>query len=62
MTKQTNQTFGNLSITKTRIEDKAGVMKFIEVTRFDGECYELLSPNDADYQKAIILSLNAENQ
>lgn len=61
MTTQTTNTFGNLTITMTRIEDKTSVIKFIEVARFNGEYYELLSQNDADYRKAIIMNLNHEN-
>jgi hypothetical protein len=61
MTTEKNYTFGNLTITKTRIEDKSGVIKMISVERFDGEFCETLHPSDPDYKKALILSINEDN-
>lgn len=61
MTTQKTYNFGNLTITKTRIESKAGVTKFIEVTRFNGEIYEILDTQDPDYKRALIFSINEDN-
>lgn len=61
-TTQTYYQFGNLFVNKTVIEFKTGEpWKQVEVTRFDGQYHEILVPNDPDYKKAHILSLNLDN-
>jgi hypothetical protein len=57
MTAQQTYTFDNLSITRTIIDGQ----RFLSVDHNCGEYWEELSPNDADYSKAIILMLNKEN-
>ena len=58
MTTQKTYNFGNLEITQTIIETKGGIVKENEVTKFNGEYYEFVSPNSEDFKKAIILMHN----
>jgi hypothetical protein len=62
-TKDITYTFGNLSITRTRIEGATtGVFKNIEVSRFNGEYWEILPSSDQDHQRVIIMALNKDNE
>jgi hypothetical protein len=58
---QNTKTFGNLTITRTRMEDKKSINKHIDVSRFNGEYCEILSPQDPDYTKALIMAINEDN-
>lgn len=62
MTTQITKTFGNLTITQTRIETPKEITKFNDVSRFMGDYYETLAPSDPDYTKAIIMLHNYKIQ
>lgn len=56
MIKQKTYNFGNLTITQTI--DKKNNLKSNDVSRFNGEYWECLSPKDADYSKVFKLLHN----
>jgi hypothetical protein len=58
---ENNYKFDNLYITKTRYEDEHQTMKFISVMRQEGDNFVELSSRDADYQRALTLSINEDN-
>lgn len=62
ITKLKKRYFGNLEVTKTRIEDKSGIEKQFEVMRREGDVCIMLGQSDPDYKKAMILTLNLENE
>lgn len=60
-TTQTTYNFGNLEVTQTIIENGKEILKLNDVSRFNGEYWEILSAGDPDYSTAIILMHNDKN-
>lgn len=62
MVEQKTYTFDNLQVVQTIIDCGKDRTKHNDVSRFDGECWELLPESDPDHKKAIILMHNANTE